>query len=88
MVPVLTILLLVVNLFKEIIQLITEGLDYFLNYENVIDLVVIVLVTICQYYYFFGKGKTEKGYYFPEEESHFIDFLLPTTLMLHLNLIL
>ena len=51
-------MLLVVNSLKEIIQLITEGLDYFFNYENVIDLAAIIMVTICQSYYW-GTGKIE-----------------------------
>ena len=63
----------------------TERADYF-SFENCADMVAYTLVCICQTYYFF-TGKMVGGYFFPDEESHFEDFLLLAILLLHLNLI-
>lgn len=70
----------------------TEGKEYLINseysiqFENIGDLLAYVLVTICQFYYF-GTGKIVNGYFFPDKDSHFEEFFLPTILVLHLNLI-
>ena len=61
--------------------------DYLFNFENILDLIVYILVTICQYYYF-GTGKVANGYYFPDDDSYFQGFLFFMILVLHLNLIL
>ena len=61
--------------------------DYYLNFGNMIDLIVYILVTICQVYYW-TTGNIYNGYYFPENDSYFQEFLLFTILALHLNLIL
>ena len=93
LIPLLTVTLLVVNIFKEIFQIINEGKEYFIdkeysiNFENLGDLIVYVLVSICQLYYF-GTGKLVKGYFFPDDGSYFENFLLLTILALHLNLIM
>ena len=67
--------------------MVTDGRDHFKSFQNVGDLVVYILVCICEYYYW-GTGKIENGYYIPEENSYFEVFFLPTILFLHLNLIL
>ena len=61
--------------------------DYYLNFENIFDLIVYILVTICQVYYR-TTGNIYNGYFFPEHDSYFQEFLLFTILALHLNLIL
>ena len=91
----MSIILLVINILIEIFQVMTEGKDYFFSlekdyffsFENIIDLTVYVLVTICQFYYF-GTGKVVNGYYFSDDDSYFQGFLFFTILTLHLNLIL
>ena len=85
--PTLTATILILNLLKEIFQMVTECKDYFRSFENVGDLIVFVLVAVCQYYYY-STGKIINGYYFPDTESYFEEYLLFTILMLHLNLIL
>ena len=67
--------------------MVTELKEYFSDYYNCSDLIVCVLVSICQYYYW-ATGKIVNGYFFPEDDSYFEVFLLPTILALHLNLIL
>ena len=44
-VPILTVVVLVINILKEALQLITEGTGY-IAYENFIDLIVYILVSI------------------------------------------
>ena len=101
-VPILTAILLVVNILKEIGQVITEGKSYFTDFENLTDLTIYVLVIICQYFYWF-TGKRVNGYYFPDSNTYSEDqpddtdpksgsvferILLPTIILLHFNLIL
>ena len=53
MIPVLSVTLLVVNILKEIFQMINEGRGYFIDeelsiqFENVGDLIAYGLVSIC-----------------------------------------
>ena len=47
LVPYLTIILLVINVLKEIFQMVTERANYLTNYENIIDLTVYIFVSIC-----------------------------------------
>ena len=61
--------------------------DYFFNFENIIDLMVHLLVTICQFYYW-TTGKVVNGYFFPDDDSYFEGFLFFMILALHMNLIL
>ena len=65
----------------------TEKKEYFIDVYNYADLIVCILVSICQYYYL-ATGEIVNGYFFPGNDSLFEVFLLPTILMLHLNLIL
>ena len=93
MIPILSVTLLVVNILKEIFQMINEGKGYFIDeelsiqFENVGDLIAYGLISVCQVYYF-GTGRIINGYFFPDYESFFEDFLLLAILALHLNLIL
>ena len=66
--------------------MITEGREYFTSAENISDLLAYTLVSICQFYYF-RTGKIVNGFFFPEDGSNFEEFLLPTILVLHLNLV-
>ena len=110
LVPFLTMMFLVINILKELGQMATEGKKYFLNsegksylpnFENISDLIIYVLVIICQYFYW-CTGRVVNGYYIPENgtfsddalfetdpgsESVFENFFLPTILLLHFNLI-
>ena len=45
-IPRLTVTILVINLLKEVLQMITEGTDY-LSFDNFADLTAFVLVSIC-----------------------------------------
>ena len=63
-----------------------EG-DDFLNFENILDLMVQLLVIICQFFYW-TTGKVVNGYFFPDDESYFEGFLFFMILALHMNLIL
>ena len=63
-IPFLTVLFLVINILKEIFQMVTEGYDY-LTFENLADLTVYGLVIICQFYYW-RTGNIVNGYYFPD----------------------
>ena len=67
--------------------MIIERKEYFLGFENLLDLATIIMVIICQFY-FYTTGKLENGYFIPDDDSYFEQFLLLTTLALHLNLIL
>ena len=101
LVPYLTIIFLVINVLKEIFQMVTERANYLTQYENIIDLTVYIFVSICQYFYWF-KGEVVNGYFFPyecssldesvmlvtEKCSYYEEFLLLMILSLHLNLIL
>ena len=84
-VPILTIIFSVIFIFKEIFQMVNESLDY-LNFENLADSTVCILVTICQFYYW-RTGKRVNGYYITEQKSNFEYFLLPMIVLLHLSLI-
>ena len=101
-VPFLSIIFLVLNICKEIGQISTVGRQYFLDLENIADLTVSVLVLICQYFYWTGtkvngyfipetrNGSSYEDSMFgidPESGSFFENFLLPTILLLHFNLI-
>ena len=46
-VSLMTIILLVINIAKEIFQMINEGKEYFTQFENVVDMIVYALVSIC-----------------------------------------
>ena len=48
--------------------MVTERLAYFTEYENIGDLIVYILVSICQYYYWF-RGEIVNGYFYPDECS-------------------
>ena len=85
--PILSITFLFFNVIKEIVQIRTEGRDYIRDFENVGDFIACILVSVCQFYYFF-TGKRVNGYFIPENDSNFEVFLLPMILVLHLNLIL
>ena len=87
LVPVLTLIFLLVIILKEIIQIFIEKKEYFYDIYNYGDLIVCVLVSICLYYYW-CTGKLVNGYFFADDGSLFEVFLLPTILILHLNLIL
>ena len=65
--------------------MVTEGRDY-LSFENLGDLTAYILVSVCQAYYW-GTGSVVNGYFFPDNDSNFKNFLLPTITILHLNLI-
>ena len=78
---------MVLNLLKEIMQIFIEGKYYLADKFNRVDLIVYILVGICQYYYWF-TGERVNGYFFPNTDSYFEVFLLLTILALHLNLIL
>ena len=67
--------------------MVTEGKEYFYSFENAGDLIVYILVCVCQFYYW-GRPRVVNGYYVPDDDSYFEAFLLPTILFLHLNLIL
>ena len=95
MIPILSVVLLALNILKEILQMITEGKQYFIytegkqlfiSAENIADLIAYTLVSICQCYYFF-TGQIVNGYFFPDNGSHFEEFLLPAIMILHLNLV-
>ena len=87
LVPALSVICLLVIVLKEIVQIITEKKEYFTDIYNYADFIVCILVIICQYYYF-NTGEIVNGYFFPGNDSLFELFLLPTILVLHLNLIL
>ena len=91
----MTIALLVVKILFEIFQVVTEGKNYLfdlekdfvLNFENILDLIGYLLVTICQFYYW-TSGKVVNGYYSPNYYSYFEGYFFFMILALHLNLIL
>ena len=85
--PSLSMIFLAVYILKEIMQLVTERKDYLTDFFNISDLICCVLVSICQFYYW-RTGRLVNGFFFPEEDSYFEEFLLPAVLVLHLNLIL
>ena len=45
--PILSITLLLYNFVKEIVQLKTEGKEYFNDFENSGDIAACILVSIC-----------------------------------------
>ena len=47
LVPYLTFIFLVINVLKEIFQMVTERANYLTQYENIIDLTVYIFVSIC-----------------------------------------
>ena len=47
LVPYLTIIFLVLNVLKEIFQMVTERANYLSQNENIIDLTVYIFVVIC-----------------------------------------
>ena len=65
--------------------MVTEGRDY-ISFENLADLIAYILVSVCQFYYW-STGSVVNGYFIPEDDSNFKNYLLPTITILHLNLI-
>ena len=63
-IPFLTVLFLLINILKEIFQMVTERYDY-LTFENLADLTVYVMVIICEFYYW-RTGNIVNGYFFPD----------------------
>ena len=61
--------------------------DFVLNFENILDLIGYLLVTICQFYYW-TSGKVVNGYYFANYDSYFEGYFFFMILALHFNLIL
>ena len=86
-IPLLTLILLVIHIVKEIIQIVAEGKEYIKSVANLADLVAYILVIICQCYYW-NTGSNQYGYFVPEPDSNLQWFLLPMILMLHMILIL
>ena len=87
MIQILTLVIFVPNIFRELLQFYVEGYDYFI-WKNLSDIVALILIMICQYYYWNSWSSTETGYFIPETDSYFEAFFLPMFLLLYNNLIL
>ena len=64
-----------------------QGHEY-LTFTNLSDAAALVLIIICQYYYWNNWSSIETGYFVPKPDSHFEAFFLPMFLLLYNNLIL
>ena len=55
LIPYSALVLLVILVFKLILQIMVEGRAYFASFGNVIDVIAYILVIRCQVYYWTGN---------------------------------